>query len=203
MNLFEEMNKVIESDMGMGAAPMSEDDPVVSKATVVANTVELSDVNKAVLFMHMMKKMMGATAFRDFLLKYGTELETYGFIPDAEKAKTNHCAYMDARGNVMSPVVFHAAMDLAANAGDELFNSYMDIERREHEVMDAIVQKYGSQATAEVNDMLKEFQQKAASMNFADADVVRNVVEKAIAVQGVADDQADATSDTTADAPQE
>lgn len=200
MNLFEEMNRVIESDMGMDAGPIA---PAVSKAAVVANTAELSDVDKAVLFMHMMKKMMGAAAFKDFLMQYGTELETYGFIPDAEKAKTNHCAYMDARGTVMTPVVFHAAMKLARNAGDELFNAYMDIERKEHEIMDAIVTKYASQANIEVNDMLKEFQEKAAAMNFVDADVVRNVVEKAIAVQGAAEAHAEDASDNTADAPTE
>lgn len=171
-NIFDIFDKVIESDL---ISDINSDDRAT---TVFISEIGLSDVDKAVMFMHMLKKCLGATGTKELLDRCGTELEVYGLIPNAERAKVNHCAYMESRGPIVNPIIMHAAMNLARNDDAPEYASYMEIEEKEHAIINSIVKKYLAKATEEVSKMIVEYKQKASSMNFEDADLIRQVIDK-------------------------
>ena len=169
-NIFDVLDKVIESDL---VTDTTSNDPAVATPVEV---VGLSYTDKAAMFMHMLKKCLGAVGTKELLDRCGTEMEVYGLIPSAEKAKVNHYAYMESRGPIINPIIMHAAMALACNDDALEYALYMEIEEKEHAIINAIVGRYLAKATEEVSNMISEYRQKAASMNFEDSDLIRQVI---------------------------
>lgn len=137
---------------------------------------ELPAQDKYLLFLALMRDVLGHEGYDKFLEAHATELEVYNLIPSAEKTMISH-KHLHSEREEMTPSEKEAAVALARAAGDPMYESLVSAERAVGDALHSIFEQYGGDvAKNAVKKTLDEVGQKMNAVDFDGADTIRNVI---------------------------
>lgn len=118
------------------------------------------------IFIFMLRKYLGCEKFAELISEASTEMEVYDLVEDGSKLKALAAALVEkeSQGKKKKPAMM-AAIKMAVQEGDPNAKEYLEIEAREHEILDQIYEKYGDCAMKKINDLLAINARKALTMN--------------------------------------
>lgn len=127
---------------------------------------ELSQADLDQIFIFMLRKYLGCEKFAELISEAATEMEVYDLVEDGSKLKALAASLLEkeAQGKKRKPAMM-AAIKMAVQEGDPDAKEYLEIEAREHEILDRIFEKYGECAMKEIDELLAINARKALTMN--------------------------------------
>ena len=137
---------------------------------------ELPAQDKYLIFLALMRDVLGHEGYDKFLVDHATELEVYNLIPNAEKTMISH-KHLHSEREEMTPSEKEAAVALARAAGDPMYESLVSAERAVGDALKSITDQYGGDIAKDaVKKTLDEVGQKMNAVDFDGADTIRHVI---------------------------
>ena len=139
--------------------------------------VELTDDDKTQILLFMLKKALGMDRFCEVISAYATDMEVYGLISSAEKAKINcqcmakHCS----EERFTRPLVM-AAIKMAVSKGTDSAKEYLAAEEAEHQAIAKILEEFSADSKKAIVSMLNDDIRRSMSMNGPHAKTIQSVL---------------------------
>lgn len=194
-----EISGAVIDEQGVPVVDEPKEEPHENATPVIP---ELPAQDKYLLFLALMRDVLGHEGYDKFLEAHATELEVYNLIPSAEKTMISH-KHLHSEREEMTPSEKEAAVALARAAGDPMYESLVSAERAVGDALHSIFEQYGGDvAKNAVKKTLDEVGQKMNAVDFDGADTIRNVIgtvsKRYVTPAADVDDDGDIDSDVSA-----
>lgn len=168
-----EISGAVIDEQGVPVVDEPKEEPHENATPVIP---ELPAQDKYLMFLALMRDVLGHEGYDKFLEAHATELEVYNLIPSAEKTMISH-KHLHSEREEMTPSEKEAAVALARAAGDPMYESLVSAERAVGDALHSIFEQYGGDvAKNAVKKTLDEVGQKMNAVDFDGADTIRNVI---------------------------
>lgn len=112
-----------------------------------SNKADISDEESTQMLLFMLKKEMGPEAFMRMIEEHATDMEVYGLIDSAEKAKAFVTSMKEHMGkDKKAKAIMMLALKRAIAEGDPSAQAFIKAEEEERKALDNILEEYGAEA---------------------------------------------------------